>query len=131
MDSLSRRAVVGAAAGAAGLVAVGAADARTPGLDRKVSAPLRSHYAGSIGRIFTARQGGRTVRLRLTAIRDVVPTSARQRSRCFILVFAPVGKVSAPDAIYLLRRSGVRTHRLFLSAFGTRHAMQAIINRPT
>jgi hypothetical protein len=131
MDALSRRAVLGATAGAAGLVTICAVDADAAVLGRTASAPLRSHYAGSVGRVFTARHGGRSVRMRLTAIRDVVPGSARQRSRCFVLVFAPVGRgMSAPDAIYDLRRHGVRTHRLFLSSFGTGRAMQAIINRP-
>jgi hypothetical protein len=131
MGTVSRRAVLGASAGAIGLVAAGAVDADAVGLGRTASAPLRSHYAGSVGRVFTARQGGHMVRMRLTAIRDIVPTSARQRSRCFILLFAPVGHAAAPDAIYELRCRGVRTHRLFLSSLGTAHAMQAIINRPT
>jgi hypothetical protein len=127
---LSRRALLGTAAGAAGLAVMGATDAGAVGLGRRASAPLRSDYTASVGRVFTARRGDRTVRLRLTEIRDGVQTSARNRARCFVLVFEPVDGSSVPDAIYDLRRRGVRTHRLFLSSLGTGHALQAVVNRP-
>lgn len=130
MGVVRRRTVLGATAGAIGLAAVGIADAGAGPLGRRASAPLRSDYSGSVGEIFHAVHDGRTVRLRLTAVRDLVPTSVRQRSRCFVLVFAPVGAARAPDAIYVLRRRGVPTHRLFLSSLGTDHAMQAVVNRP-
>jgi hypothetical protein len=46
-----------------------------------------------------------------------------------MLIFAPVGRTAHADGIYFLRRRGVRTHRLFLSGFGTDRGMQAVINR--
>jgi len=130
MESFSRRAVLAATAGATALVAVGPVTAGAAPVGGSASAPLRSEYEHSVGRIFTASNGAHTIGMRLTSIRDVVPTSARQRAHCFILVLEPVDSVSAPDAIYVLRGRGVATHRLFLSAFGTDNAVQAIINRP-
>ena len=133
MEPLSRRALLGATAGTAGVVAVAVAVAGVPAdaavSRRRGSAPLRSDYRHCVGRVFTATHGGRRVRLRLTAVRDLEPSSARQRERCFLLVFAPVGQAGHPDAIYALRRRGVRTHRLFLSSLGTDNALQAVVNR--
>jgi hypothetical protein len=91
--------------------------------------PRRSTYTGSIGRVFTAHHGGRSHRIRLTHIRDLTPTTAKAREHSFILVFAPVGAEKLPDAIYSLRRRGVVTHRLFMSAVGTERGMQVVINR--
>ncbi|MCW2765669.1 MAG: hypothetical protein JWO11_1628, partial [Nocardioides sp.] len=83
----------------------------------------------SVGRVFTARHGGHSVRVRLTDIRDLAPTTARQRPHCFILIFEPVGVARLQDAIYVISRNGVPTHRLFLSSFGSGDSLQAIVNR--
>jgi hypothetical protein len=65
----------------------------------------------------------------LTHIHDLSPTTAEQRAHSFILIFAPVGGERLPDAIYRVRRRGVRTHRLFLSSVGTDRGLQAVVNR--
>jgi hypothetical protein len=46
------------------------------------------------------------------------------------LIFAPIGTARLHDAIYVLARTGVHTHKLFLSGIGTDGAMQAVVNRP-
>ena len=127
MRNVSRRTVLGASAvGTSGVVvAPGAAQGAA-----NAAPPVRSTYAGSVGRVFRVRAGGTTVRLRLTAIRDLAGAEARDSERSFGLELAPVGGATLPDGIYDLRRAGVKTHGLFLSTFGTADAVQAIVNRP-
>jgi hypothetical protein len=118
--------VLGTGAGVAGVTALGAGEAWSVPAS---SAPLRADYAASVGRTFTARHGRRSIRVRLTDIRDLKPTTSRQRAHCFALIFEPVGSAPLHDAIYVISRRGVRTHTLFLSSLGTAGALQAIINR--
>jgi hypothetical protein len=145
MGDVSRRAVLGAGVGTVGLVALSAAgpDAVAAAKDQArigttdasaakaspMSAPLRSDYAEAVGRVFTATRDGRTYRVKLTHLQDLVHTTAKQRPHCFGLMFAPVGKARLHDGMYVLKRAGVRTHKLFISAVGTEGEMQAIINR--
>jgi hypothetical protein len=127
MDDVSRRAVLSAGVGAAGVVVLGL-DA-TPASAVAKALPQRSHYRHAVGHVLTAAHGKRTYKLRLTHIHNVVGAHAAQRQHCFILVFTVVGSAHLPDAIYTLRRSGVATHRLFLSGVGQKRAMQAVVNR--
>ena len=127
MNELPRRAVLTAGATALGLAVVGLGESSAEAAAG--SAPLRAHYAKSIGKVFTAERNGRRLRVRLTHIRDLNPTTARQRPYCFTLVFTPVGPARFAEGIYLLRRDKVRSHRLFLSSVGDRRAMQAVVNR--
>jgi hypothetical protein len=127
MAEVSRRAILAAAGGLAGLAAVGfdgGAAATVPG-----STILRSNYVKAVGQVFTATHAGHRHRLRLAAVRDLEPTTAAQRPHCFNLIFAPAGSTRLDDAIYVLRRPGVHTHRLFLSSLGTDGALQAVVNR--
>jgi hypothetical protein len=142
-DVVSRRAMLGGSVATLGLVAFGIAapeaEASAKNGPRPAaklapkaapgSSPLREDYTPAIGRVFTVTRAGHTYRVRLTHIQDLSPTSAKLRPHCFAMIFAPVGKVALKDGIYVLRRSGVRTHKLFLSAVGTKRGMQAIINR--
>jgi hypothetical protein len=143
MGDVSRRAVLGAGVGTVGLVALGAAapdaeaatKAKSGTTDAAaaqaspMSAPLRSDYAESVGRVFTATRDGRAHRVTLTHVQDLVHTAAKQRPHCFGLMFTPVGNARLHDGMYVLKRKGVRTHKLFISAVGTEGHMQAIINR--
>lgn len=145
MGDVSRRAVLGAGVGTVGLVALGAAapaaeaavgtKGKTGTTDSAaakaspMSAPLRSDYAASVGRVFTATRDGHTHRVTLTHVQDLVHTTTKQRPHCFGLMFAPVGKAKLHDGMYVLKRKGVPTHKLFISAVGTEGDMQAIINR--
>ena len=130
MGDVSRRAVLGAGAGIAGLVSLGVstveADAAPPVAG---AVPARSHYTRALGRVFTAKHGGHTYRLRLTGIHDLTHTTAKLRPHAFTLVFVPVGRVRVPDAIYLLHSHNVGAHRLFLSSIGTARGLQAVVNR--
>jgi hypothetical protein len=131
MGDVSRRVVLGAGAGLAGLVALGFDEVDAVAAASANSTPVRSNYSKAVGKVFTAVHAGRSHRLRLTHIRDVAPATAAQRPHCFNLIFSPVGTVRLHDAIYVLHHSGVNTHRLFLSAIGTDGTMQAVVNRPT
>jgi hypothetical protein len=130
MGDVTRRVVLGAGAGIAGLVALGSGEGAAEAAPIATSAPLRRHYKKSVGRIFTATHAGRTVRLRLTHIRDLSPTKAKQRQHSFTLVFTPVGKAHVPDAIYVMRTHGLQPHRLFVSSMGPNRGLQAVVNRP-
>jgi len=127
MHEPSRRAVLGAGLGLLGLVIVGvdesAADAAT------VSAPVRADYASAVHNVFTARYGGRTHRLTLTAVQNLPHTSAADRRHCFSLLFTPTGRTVLPDGIYRLTRAGVPTQSLFLARIGTGRTLQAVVNR--
>jgi hypothetical protein len=137
MGDVSRRTFLGAGAGTFGLIALGinesvAGATATPSvtsMTSDMSAPLRADYAPSVGRVFTARHAGHTHRVTLSRIHDLSPTSAKQRSHCFAMVFVPVGRTRLEDGIYTLRRSKAVTHKLFLSSLGSTGSMQAIINR--
>jgi hypothetical protein len=144
MGDVSRRAVLGAGASALGLAALGVglpdAEATTRSTPRTkaraatakatpMSAPVRADYAHVVGRVFTATRGGHSYRVKLTHLQDIAPATPKQRPHCFALIFAPVGKARLHDGIYVLRRAGVRTHKLFISSVGTERGMQAIINR--
>jgi hypothetical protein len=130
MPDVSRRVVLTAGAGLAGLVVLGFdetdAAAATGAANSK---PLRSNYTKAVGKVFTAVHAGRTHRLRLTHVRDLAAASAAHRPHCFNLIFTPVSKARLHDAIYVLAGPDVRTHKLFLSAIGTDGVMQAIVNR--
>jgi hypothetical protein len=127
MHEVSRRTALGAGLGLLGLAVVGvdesAADAAS------TSAPVRAHYASSTRKVFTARHGGRTYRLTLTAVQNLPHARAADRPYCFSLLFTPAGRTVLPDGIYTLVRSGVPTHSLFLSRVGTGRTLQAIVNR--
>lgn len=127
MGDVSRRTLLGGGVGAAGLVALGLGDAATAA--PATAGPLRSHYAKSVGKVFTATRGGRTVKVRLVAIRTIGPTRQSQLSRSFTLVWAPTGGGRLQDGTYVLRRRRVQTHTLSLSSVGTSRRMQAVINR--
>jgi hypothetical protein len=143
MGDVSRRAMLGGSVATLGLVAFGMAapdaEASAKGGPRSAakpaskpvpgSSPLRADYTHAVGRVFTVTRDGHTYRVKLTHIHDLSPTTAKLRPHCFAMIFAPVGKVRLKDGIYVLRRSGVRTHRLFLSAVGTKGGLQAIVNR--
>jgi hypothetical protein len=129
MGDVSRRAVLGAGAGIAGLVTLGfgASDADAAVVSSTI--PLRSHYKRSLGRVFTAKHGGHTYHLRLTHIHNLPDTTAKLHPHCFTLVFAPVGKAHLHDAIYTVRSHAVGSHHLFLSSIGSDRGMQAVVNR--
>lgn len=126
MQNISRRAVLGSAVGTAALVAIGI-DAAPAGA-ATTPAPLRSHYAPSVGKIFTAVRAGRSHQVTLTAIRDAVPTRAKDKPYAFTLILTPARGVRLPDGIYRLTRRGVRTHSLLLSSVGTAGKVQAAVN---
>ena len=125
---VSRRAVLGAAAGSAAFAVLGvdasSADAATTAVPL-----LRAHYAGSVGKAFVAVHAGHSYRVTLTAIRDAVPAAAKDKPYRFILIFAPARGTRLHDGTYRLTRSGVHTHDLFLSSVGTAGLMQAVVNR--
>ena len=127
MHKPSRRAVLGAGLGSLALAIVGvdetAADAAT------VSAPVRRHFASSVGKVFTVQHGDRTSRLRLTAVQDLPHASAANRQYCFSLLFTPAGRGVLHDGIYTVQRAGVPTHSLFLARIGTGRTLQAVVNR--
>lgn len=127
MNEPSRRTVLGAGIGLVGLAIVGV-DARTA--DAATStAPMRSQYTPSVGRVFTVRHGGRAHRVTLTAVQNLPHTRPADRQYCFSLLLIPAGRTDLPDGIYTLERSGVPAHSLFLSRIGTGRALQAVINR--
>jgi hypothetical protein len=127
MGEITRRAVLGGAIGTAGVVAfgVGPAVAATA----RGAAPVRADYANAVGRVFSVEHGGRTHRIKLTHLHSLSPSTAKQREHNFMMIFAPVDREQLPDAVYRLRRRGVRTHRLFLSTVGTDRGLQAVIYR--
>jgi hypothetical protein len=133
MGDVSRRTFLGAGAGTLGLIALGinesVAGATGTASTSTMSAPLRADYAPWVGRVFSATHAGHTFRVTLTRIDDLSPTTTKQRSHCFAMVFALVGKARLDDGIYTLRRSKAVTHKLFLSSLGSDGSMQAIINR--
>lgn len=92
------------------------------------AAPSRSDYRSSIGEIFEASDRRGTVRLRLTHADDMTSSRATKRSETYALIFEPVDGDRPDDGIYALRRRGVPTHDLFVSAVGPDTAMQAIVN---
>jgi hypothetical protein len=131
MGDVSRRAVLATGAGLAVLVTLGSNEVAAAGASTAPnSTPVRANYTKAVGKVFTAVHAGRTHRLRLTDVRDLGSSSAAQRPHCFNLIFAPIGAARLHDAIYILGRTGVHTHKLFLSGFGTDGAMQAVVNRP-
>ncbi|MCW2755727.1 MAG: hypothetical protein JWQ32_3138 [Marmoricola sp.] len=93
------------------------------------TALARSDYRRAVGKVFTARHGRHSYRLRLKHIHDLAHTTAGQRQHSFNLVFAPVGSGHVPDGIYVLRSTHARVHTLFLSSIGSQRAMQALVNR--
>jgi len=128
MPEASRRTVLGAGLGLLGLAVVGvdesSADAAV------VAVPLeRRHFTTSLHKVFTTRHGGRTHRLRLTAIQNLPHARAAHRQVCFSLLFTPVGGAELPDGIYHLKRAGRPAHSLFLVRIGTGTTLQAIVNR--
>jgi hypothetical protein len=127
MQEPSRRTVLGAGLGLVGLAVVGTGE--TSAGAAPVAAPARHHFAPSVGKVFTARLGGHTHRLRLTAVHDLPHTSRSQRDRCFSLLFAPTGRAALPDGIYRLRLGRGAAHSLFLVHVGTGRTLQAIVNR--
>jgi hypothetical protein len=129
MGDVSRRAALGAGVGVAGLVALGLGEGEAEAATAAMTVPRRSHYKASLGRVFTARHGGHTYRLRLKRIHNLQHSPAKLRPHAFILVFQPVGKADLPDAIYVLRSHAVGAHKLFLSSIGTDRGMQAVVNR--
>ncbi|REK73002.1 hypothetical protein DX116_05270 [Aeromicrobium endophyticum] len=92
------------------------------------AAPSRSDYASSIGEIFEASDRRGTVRLRLTHADDMTAPGASKRSQTYALIFEPVEGDRPDDGIYALRRRGVPTHDLFVSAVGPDKTLQAIVN---
>ena len=125
MTEVSRRAVLCAGAGTATILALGI---EAPHADA-ATLPERSHYTKSVGRTFTARRGKHVYKLRLSSIGNLPHTKTAQRNRCFLLVFEVLGSVRPADGTFTLRRSGVRTHSLFLSGLGPHRRMQAVVNR--
>ncbi|MCW2855303.1 MAG: hypothetical protein JWR52_918 [Marmoricola sp.] len=93
------------------------------------TALARSDYRRAVGKVFTARHGRHSYRLRLEHIHDLAHTTAAQRQHSFNLVFVPIGSAHVPDGVYVLRSSHVRVHPLFLSGIGSHRAMQALVNR--
>ena len=144
MGDVSRRAVLGAGASALGLAALGVglpdAEATTRSTPRTkaraaaakatpMSAPVRADYAHVVGRVFTATRGGHSYRVKLTHLQDIAPGDAEAAPALLRTDLRQVGKARLHDGIYVLRRAGVRTHKLFISSVGTERGMQAIINR--
>jgi hypothetical protein len=127
MHEVSRRTALGAGLGLIGLAVVGVNESTAEAAG--ASAPLRSHYASSVRKVFTARHGGRTYRLTLTAVQNLPHSRAAHRPYCFSLLFTPAGRTVLPDGIYTLVRAGVPTHSLFLSRVGTGRTLQAVVNR--
>lgn len=128
MIDVPRRTVLTAGMGAACLMALG--------IDITAAEPagattllVRSDYRRAVGRVFTAKHGRHSYRLRLEHISDLAHTTAAQRRHSFNLVFAPVGSAHVPDGIYVLRSTHVPVHSLFLSSIGSHRAMQALVNR--
>jgi hypothetical protein len=123
--AMTRRAVLATGTGAVVLAGLGQGSA-----EAAVTAPLRSHYARSVGRVFVLRRGRVSVRARLVAIRDLSPVRRTDRPTCFTLVFEPLRGRKVGDGIYAVRRPGVPVHRLFVSTAGSGRRMQAVVNRP-
>ncbi len=124
----SRRGLLAAGAAAAGITVVGGTGVVEPAVAAG-SAPRRSHYAGSVGKVFRLVQGRRTWRVRLVAIRDHRSATARQRPHNFTLVLVPLGARRPPDGIYALARRRVPTHRLLVSELGDGRSMQVVVRR--
>jgi hypothetical protein len=129
MHEVSRRAVIGA--GMVGGAVVGAVLADpTAAFAAPGSQPLRSHYATSVGKVFSVEHRGVRTRARLTRVHDLSGATADQRRYRFLLVFAPTGTKSLDDAIYTVRRRGVPSHQIFLSSIGPERDVQAVVDGP-
>lgn len=127
MPHPTRRTVLGAGLGVLGLAIVGvdapAAEAAAP------SGLRRRDFTSSLRKTFVTHHGGRTHRLRLTAIQNLPHASAAHHDQCFSLLFTPAGRAVLPDGIYRLKRAGHPARSLFLVRVGTGRTMQAIVNR--
>ena len=128
MPETSRRTVLGAGLGLLGLVVVGVDDS-TAEAAPTVHPPARRDFTPLLHKVFTTRHGGRTHRLRLTAIHNLPHAAAAHRQQCFSMLFTPVGGAVLPDGIYHLKRAGRPAHSLFLVRIGTGTTLQAIVNR--
>jgi hypothetical protein len=129
MGDVSRRAVLGAGMAVAGVAALGFGETSAEAATVSHVVPIRSHYAKSLGKTFTATAHGRTYHLKLAHIRDLSHATAKQAQRSFVLVFAPANGAHLPDGTYALHSAKVGAHYLFLSAIGTARGMQAVVNR--
>ena len=128
MPETSRRTVLGAGLGLLGLVVVGVDDS-TAEAAPTAHPPARRDFTPLLHKVFTTRHGGRTHRLRLTAIHNLPHAAAAHRQQCFSMLFTPVGGAVLPDGIYHLKRAGRPAHSLFLVRIGTGTTLQAIVNR--
>src|SRR5690606_6342027 len=139
MPTLSRRKVLIAGIGTAGLAAVGVAagislsprDA-APSVDASVGIDLvRSRFSPLVGSEFTATADTGTFRLVLESVDELQPVLTPDDEHRFNLLFTPSG-VEPPSGIYTLRHPQTADSELFLSAVGqtgpTRR-LQALVDR--
>ncbi|GAA1934416.1 DUF6916 family protein [Nocardioides hwasunensis] len=128
MREISRRTLLGVGAGTVGVAVVDGGAAHAAGRGVSPTNIRRSHYTGSLGKTFTIRHEGRTIRLVLKRIDDLGAGTTKPERQFALSLENPRGKV-VPDGIYVLRRRGVPRHRLLLSGCGQDGRMQVVVNR--
>jgi hypothetical protein len=129
MVEVSRRTALGAGVATLGFAIVGSIGAPVAADAAPAAAPLRSAFEAAVGRDFVALRGRTAHKLRLFAVRDLHPTTARQRPHCFNLIFLPVHGQAPTEGIYRVQRAGLPASDLFLSPVGGDAHVQALVNR--
>jgi hypothetical protein len=138
-SGISRRAVLTAGLGVIGLGAIALAAPSTIAFaeisvddaNGASGLPVRSHFASSIGKPFTATTESGTFTMTLKAVHDLVPSTVADDENRFNLIFTS-GHLGFSDGIVTLRRTGVPTSTLFVSSIGqvtATQSLQAIVNR--
>lgn len=127
MTDVTRRHVIeaGVAGIAASLVAPALPPAVAATVTRSAGLYTRGRFARRLGRRFTATAGGRSVRMRLTEIRDIDGAAGRERS--FVLVFTRAA-AGPPQNTYLLSRSAFTATSLFLVPDEERRTYTAVVS---
>jgi hypothetical protein len=134
VSSVSRRTVLTVGLGALAFAAPTAVAFAETSLDDATGAstlPIRSQFASSLGKVFTATTDAGAFALTLAEIHDLPPVTAADDENRFGLVFTS-RHLSFTEGIVTLRRVGVPTSTLFVSSIGpvTRtQSLQALIIR--
>ena len=137
--AVSRRTVIAAGLGVAGIAALGAVAGTLSGPSGGIAGnaaptePLlrRSRFAPLVGTQFTAEAGGGRFELTLAAVDDLAPMRVRADEDRFNLLFVTT-EDEPPEGIYTLRHPDAEDVTLFISAVGPEGAsrrLQALVDR--